>query len=120
MDWLQLEVAHPAFPVYGAFIESTVIPNFTLFAWILFLAELTVGLSLLAGALTRLGALAGLLLSINLGIGLLDVPGEWPWSYAMLAMWHGTFLVSAPGRIFGVDGWLRRRLPAGYRWRSLT
>ncbi|MCY3989773.1 MAG: DoxX family membrane protein [Caldilineaceae bacterium] len=104
MDWLQLEVTHAAFPLYGLFVEQIVLPNFTLFAWLIFLTELAVGLSLLIGAFTRLGALLGLGLSLNLGIGLLEVPGEWPWSYAMLAMWHGLFLVTGAGRVWGLDG----------------
>lgn len=108
MDWLQLEVAHAAFPLYGSLVEQIVLPNFTLFAWMIFLAELLVGLSLLTGAFTRLGALLGLGLSLNLGIGLLDVPGEWPWSYAMLAMWHGLFFVTGAGRVWGLDA-LRSR-----------
>jgi thiosulfate dehydrogenase [quinone] large subunit len=108
MDWLQLEVTHAAFPLYGLFVEQVVLPNFTLFAWVIFLAELTVGLSLLTGAFTRFGAFLGLGLAVNLGIGLLDVPGEWPWSYAMLAMWHGLFFVTRAGRVWGLDG-LRRQ-----------
>lgn len=115
MDWLQLETQYPAFAFYGDFVASVVIPNFTLFAWILFLTELMVGLSLLSGTLTRLGGLIGLLMAINLGIGLLEVPGEWPWSYVMLAMWQGTFVVTGAGRVFGIDGWLRKRYP-GNRW----
>ncbi|MCP5011159.1 MAG: DoxX family membrane protein, partial [Aestuariibacter sp.] len=95
IDWLQLEVQHPSFAFYANFVESVVIPNFTLFAWLIFLAELLVGLSLLTGTFTRLGAAIGLLMSINLGIGLLDVPGEWPWSYMMMIMWHGTFILSS-------------------------
>jgi uncharacterized membrane protein YphA (DoxX/SURF4 family) len=120
LDWLALEVEYPAFQVYADFVADVVIPNFTLFAWLIFLAELGTGLSLLTGTLTRLGAGLGLLMSINLGIGLLDVPGEWPWSYAMLAMWHGLFLVTAAGRLWGVDGWLRRRWPANGLVRWLT
>ncbi len=111
MDWLELEVEHAAFGFYGEFVAAVVIPNFTFFAWVIFLSELFVGLSLLTGTLTRLGAVLGLLLAINLGIGLLEVPGEWPWSYVMLAMWQGTFLVSGAGRLFGIDGWLRHRYP---------
>jgi thiosulfate dehydrogenase [quinone] large subunit len=114
MDWLLLEVEHPAFGFYSSVIETIVIPNFTLFAWLVFLLELFIGISLLAGWLTRLGAVAGLLMSINLGIGLLEVPGEWPWSYMMMAMWHGVFLVVAPGRLWGVDARLRGRLRG--RW----
>jgi len=112
MDWLQLELQHPAFDFYADFVASVVVPNFTAFAWIVFLAELLVGLSLLTGTLTRLGGLIGLLMALNLGIGLLEVPGEWPWSYVMLAMWQGLFLISGAGRILGVDRWLRNR----YGW----
>lgn len=103
-EWLQLEVDHAAFGFYGDLIESVVLPNFTLFAWLVFLAELAVGLSLLFGLFTRAGALLGLLMSINLGIGLLEVPGEWPWSYLMMAMWHGALLVSNSGTLWGLDG----------------
>lgn len=103
-EWLELEVAHAAFEPYGRLIDSVVLPNFTFFAWALFLTELAVGLSLLLGLHVRVGALIGLGLSVNLGIGLLDVPGEWPWSYAMLAMWHGLFVVSDAGRVWGLDG----------------
>ena len=108
-DWLDLEVEYAAFDVYGDFISSVVIPNFTLFAWLVFVTELVVGLSLLTGTWTRVGALVGLGMSINLGIGLLDVPGEWPWSYVMMAMFHATFLTAAAGRVWGVDGLLRSR-----------
>jgi uncharacterized membrane protein YphA (DoxX/SURF4 family) len=109
LDWLMLEVQYPAFGFYAEFVEAVVIPNFTFFAWVIFLAELLVGISLITGTFTRLGASLGLLMSINLGIGLLEVPGEWPWSYAMLALWHGTFVVAGAGRIWGVDRWLRTR-----------
>ncbi len=103
-QWLELEVAHPAFGFYGQLIESVVLPNFTIFAWLVFLAELTAGISLLFGAFTRVGAALGLAMAVNLGIGLLEVPGEWPWSYAMMALLHGLILLSNPGRIWGLDG----------------
>jgi uncharacterized membrane protein YphA (DoxX/SURF4 family) len=117
MDWLQLEVENPAFAFYGDFVAAVVIPNFAFFAWTLFLLELLVGLSLLTGTLTRLGAAVGLLLALNLGIGLLEVPGEWPWSYMMLAMWQGAFLIMGAGRVLGVDGQLQRRYSGSWlRW----
>lgn len=109
MDWLLLEVQHPAFGFYADFVKGVVMPHFTFFAWVIFLSELLVGLSLLTGTLTRLGGTIGLLMALNLGIGLLEVPGEWPWSYVMLAMWHGTFVVVGAGRLWGVDAGLQRR-----------
>ena len=118
MDWLELEAQYPAFAFYGNFVETVVIPNFTFFAWAIFLAELLVGLSLLTGSFTRLGGLLGLILAINLGIGLLEVPGEWPWSYVMLAMWQALFLVVGAGRVIGVDAWLRNRY-ASHGWLNI-
>ena len=120
LDYLQLEAQYPAFALYGRFVEAVVIPNFTLFAWVIFLAELLVGLSLLTGTLTRLGAAVGLLMALNLGVGMLAVPNEWPWSYVMLAMFHFLFLMTAAGRVLGVDALLRRRMPARSTLRVLT
>lgn len=108
-DWLQLEVAHPTVGLYAEVVAGIVLPNFTLFAWLIFLAELSAGLLLLAGLLTRPAALLGLLMSLNLGIGLAEVPGEWPWSYAMMAMWHGLILLAPPNRLIGLDRWLKQK-----------
>lgn len=112
LEWMQLEVQYPAFAFYGDFVESIVIPNFTLFAWLIFPGELIIGLMLLTGTGTRLAGTLGFLMLVHLGIGLLEVPGEWPWSYMMMAMWHALFVVTAAGRVAGVDGLLRRRLPS--------
>ena len=102
-EWLDLMVEHAAFGFYGVFIESVVIPNFLFFAWVLFLTELFVGLGLLLGIATRGAALVGLILSLNLLVGLLEVPGEWPLSYILMAMWHGTILVSGAGSLWVVS-----------------
>ena len=109
MDWMELQVAHPTVGLYADFVANIVLPNFLLFAWLTFLIELAIGLSLTLGALTRLGALLGLLWSFNLAIGLLEVPGEWPWSYLMLIMWHGLFLVSIPYQSWSIDAWWQKR-----------
>ncbi len=111
MDWLQLEVQHPAFRILWGFCFCRCDPKFHFICLDNLSMELLVGLSLLTGTLTRLGGFVGLLLALNLGIGLLEVPGEWPWSYVMLAMWQGTFIVTAAGRTLGVDGWLIKRFP---------
>jgi thiosulfate dehydrogenase [quinone] large subunit len=103
MEWLQLEVAHPTIGLYADFVAGVVIPNFSLFAWLTFLVELAVGLSLAFGLFSRLGAALGLLWSFNLAIGLLAVPGEWPWSYLMLIMWHGLFFVSTKYQSWSLD-----------------
>ena len=103
LEWLQLEVAHPTIGLYADFVAGIVMPNFTFFAWLTFLVELAIGLSLTLGLFARLGAFLGLLWSLNLAVGLLAVPGEWPWSYIMLVMWHGLFLVSVDRQTWGLD-----------------
>lgn len=108
MEWLQLEIAHPTISFYANFVANVVVPNFLLFAWLTFLVELVIGLSLTFGVFTRLGAGIGLLWSFNLAIGLIAVPGEWPWSYLMLIMWHGLFLVSVHYQSWGIDGFRRK------------
>ncbi|HEX9923391.1 MAG TPA: TQO small subunit DoxD, partial [Anaerolineae bacterium] len=110
LEWLQLEVAHPTVGLYADFVANIVMPNFILFAWLTFLIELALGLSLALGLFTRLGAVLGLIWSFNLAVGLLSVPGEWPWSYLMLIMWHGLFLVSVKHQTWGLDTLLQKQV----------
>jgi thiosulfate dehydrogenase [quinone] large subunit len=109
LEWLQLEVSHPTVGLYADFVARFVIPNFTIFAWLTFLIELAIGVSLTLGLLSPLGAALGLLWSVNLAVGLLSVPGEWPWSYLMLIMWHGLFLVSGRHQAWALDALMRKR-----------
>ena len=83
-----------------------------MFAWLVFLTELAVGLALVTGVGARIAALVGLAMSVNLLIGLLDVPGEWPWSYLMMIMWHGTLLVSNAGSVWSLESRLRAAEPS--------
>jgi thiosulfate dehydrogenase (quinone) large subunit len=108
-DWMELEVQYPVLPLYGQFVQSIVLPNFTLFAWATFIIELLIGLGLLLGVFTRAAAILGLLMGLNLMIGLLEVPSEWVWSYIMIIMFQALFIVTNPGRMWGLDGWRAQR-----------
>jgi len=119
-EWLELEVEHPAVGFYGDLIDSVVLPNFTLFAWLVFLTELSVGVALVLGIGTRVAALVGLLMSVNLLVGLLEVPGEWPWSYLMMIMWHGAILVSAAGSLWSLDSLRSTKVPTQSRTQLTT
>jgi uncharacterized membrane protein YphA (DoxX/SURF4 family) len=121
LEWLQLEIAHPTVGLYGDFVSAVVLPNYTLFAWLIFLVELMIGLSLTLGIFTRLGAALGLLWSVNLALGLISVPGEWPWSYLMLVMWHALFLVSTDWQCLGLDRlWQARNENKRLSWEFLV
>jgi thiosulfate dehydrogenase [quinone] large subunit len=110
--WTAQMVKYSFLPPHRLFVESVVLPNFLLFAWLTLLTELFIGFSHLLGVVSRLGALAALAMSGNLLVGLARHPGEWPWSYVMLLGYALVFLSAHPGRILGLDGRLSRRLSA--------
>jgi len=105
-EWLELSVAHPGIQLYADVIDRVVLPNFTMFAWGLLLTELAVGLSLLVGIGSRTASFVGLLMSLNLFVALLAVPDEWPGTYLLLIMWHGTLLVSNAGSLWSLGSFL--------------
>jgi uncharacterized membrane protein YphA (DoxX/SURF4 family) len=93
-----------------------VIPNATGFGWFFALAELTLGVALILGLLTRAAAVGGILLMVILLLGQTDVrKGRWtewvtaglPTKFALLLLWL-LFLADA-GRVWGIDARLRRR-----------
>ena len=106
--WLNLEAQHPLIPLYADFVRSVVLPNVYLFGWITTLVEVAIGLSLLLGLFTRLGALVGVLWTMNLLIGLANVPNEQGWYYGFLILLNLLFVgLGASGQL-SVDrarGW---------------
>lgn len=83
-----------------------------IFGILITMGELTVGISMLVGAATRLGALLGLLLlgSIAAASGQGLAP---PGNALLMAAIMFTFVFAPPGRVMGLDQSLRLRLP---RW----
>lgn len=110
--WTQEMVKYSILPPHRFFVESVVLPNFLLFAWLTLFTELFIGFSHLLGVVSRLGALAALAMSANLLVGLIRHPSEWPWSFLMLLGYALIFLSTHPGRVLGLDGRLSRRLSA--------
>ncbi len=92
---------------YGAFLRGFVLPNFGWMAWLIFGMELFITVTVLFGILGRLGALVGTAQALNLTIGLLPVPGEWEWTYIMLATLNFVLLMTAANRYLGIDARLR-------------
>jgi thiosulfate dehydrogenase [quinone] large subunit len=110
--WTHEMVKYSFLAPHKFFVASVVIPNFVLFGWMTLLTELFIGVSHVLGVVNRLGALAALAMSINLWIGLMRHPHEWPWSYLMMIGFAILFVSTHPGRVFGLDGWLSRRVTA--------
>jgi uncharacterized membrane protein YphA (DoxX/SURF4 family) len=94
-----------------------VLPNIGIFAPTVYSIEVAIGVSLMLGLLTRLGALAGALMALNLWLGLYSAPGEWPWTYFFLIVIQLLFLLEPPGRSLGADVLLDRRArTSGLAW----
>ena len=93
-------------------LDNLIIPQIGVFGWLVWLAEFWIFLSMLLGLFTRLGALVSIGISLQLYIGLANIPRpfEWEWSYGAIVLLSIAMLGAAAGRVFGVDGWLRRRL----------
>jgi len=108
--FIRQEIAHPTFGSVQALLRDVVLPNFGLFGMLTFLMEMALGLALLTGTLTRLAGLAGALWQINIAIQAFNVPHEWYWIWPLLVLPQFTFAACAAGRVFGVDGLLRRRV----------
>ncbi|HEY8287725.1 MAG TPA: TQO small subunit DoxD [Acetobacteraceae bacterium] len=110
--WMQQMVDHASIPLQGDLVRAVVIPNIAVFGPLVYAVEVTIGVSLMLGLLSRLGAVLGALMALNLWLGLYSAPGEWPWTYAFLLILQLLFLIDPPGRCLGVDALLRRRLSA--------
>lgn len=63
-------MAAASFPFWRRFLEAVVVPRPNLFAWIIALGELAVGVGLILGLLTRIAAAGGALLMLSIALGM--------------------------------------------------
>lgn len=108
-----LEHGHP---FYQAFIRSVVVPRASSFAALVMYGELLTGLSLVAGAATRVGGVGAMFLALNYMFS----KGAWPWwpssndtAFFLIAL---TLVLGRAGRVVGVDQYLARKWPAVPAW----
>jgi uncharacterized membrane protein YphA (DoxX/SURF4 family) len=107
--WMQQMVEHASIPLQGQVVGDLVIPNIAVFGPLIYATEVAIGVSLMLGVLTRLGALLGLGMAVNLWLGLYSAPNEWPWTYGFLVLLQLLFVIDPPGRALGLDALWRRR-----------
>jgi len=108
--WVQQEIQYPTVSAYKDFLVNVMVPNWTFFGYMTLVTETFIGVTLILGLFTRLGALAALGMAVNITLGILSVPHEWGWTYAMLIVLAAIFLLTGAGRSFGVDAFLGPRL----------
>jgi uncharacterized membrane protein YphA (DoxX/SURF4 family) len=114
------EMARTAWPFWGSFLRTVVVPQANLFGWVVAIAELLLGVALLLGFFTRIAAAAGVLFLLTILLGQSYVPGS-PWQEWITAGLTTKFalllllLLSAAGHgAWGLDG-RRRRVRPGFR-----
>src|SRR6266699_863022 len=79
--WLSNELQYPVVGPYVDLLRLVVLPNPIVAAWLVFLVETAIGVSLILGLYTRLGAFVGTVWSLTLLVGLMGVPGVTTWAY---------------------------------------
>ncbi|HEY4174736.1 MAG TPA: DoxX family protein [Rhodopila sp.] len=104
--WMKQIVMHSTIPLQAAVFDEVMIPHIGFFGWVVYLTEAFIGASLILGLLTRWFSLLGLLMALNLWLGLYSAPGEWPWTYGFLIIIQVLFVIDPPGRCLGLD-WRR-------------
>lgn len=100
-------VDHEVFAPYAFVVEHVVLPNFTLFGWLVLAVEASLGAFLLIGLATRLWALVGVAQTVAIVLSVLNTPNEWHWSYYLMIAAHLLLFAVAAGRVGGLDGVLR-------------
>ncbi|MCO6451464.1 MAG: hypothetical protein J5I90_11815 [Caldilineales bacterium] len=95
-------------------LDNLLIPNISLFGWLIWLAEFWIFLSMLLGLFSRLGAVVAIGVVGQLYIGLANIPRpyEWEWAYGAILLLSIALLGAAAGRFVGIDARLRPRLSA--------
>jgi thiosulfate dehydrogenase [quinone] large subunit len=112
--WMMLMGKHAAIPLQADFVNLIVLPNFHLFAPMVFALEVMTAVSLMLGALVRLFAVIGALQILNLWLGLYGAPHEWPWTHFFLLLLMVLFALQRYGRSLGIDAIVNARRPARF------
>ena len=105
---IEHSVRTPYIRVYGALLESIVLPHPGIFAWVAAVAQVAIGLILVLGIMTRLGALLGLIVSLVFLAGSAGIPGDFVWYYASLALLSTVYFAIGGANQLSVDqlvGW---------------
>jgi hypothetical protein len=95
-------------PPVRSLVVHVLAPHTSAVGWIVFVAGLLTGLSLVFGLVTQLGAAVGLLQAIVLTLFLGNAPGEWLYGYLMLVLLSALLLVLPVSRRLSLDDALGR------------
>jgi uncharacterized membrane protein YphA (DoxX/SURF4 family) len=111
ISWFLDHEDHVVTP-FDTVIRTIAFPNASLFGFGWLIMELIISITLLFGVLTRLGSIFGAGSTIILGLGSLGV--EWVWTQPLLFVGFVTCALVGAGRWYGVDFWLKDKIPAKF------
>jgi uncharacterized membrane protein YphA (DoxX/SURF4 family) len=107
--WMTREGQSAAIPLQADFVNHIVLPNFHLFAPMVYALEVLTAVSLILGVFVRLWGWIGALQVLNLWLGLYNADGEWPWTYFFLLVLMVIFALHRYGRSLGLDALILER-----------
>jgi uncharacterized membrane protein YphA (DoxX/SURF4 family) len=101
--WMKQVAEHAFIPLQSTLYARFVIPNIAIFGPLVYATEALIAVSLILGFATRLFSFLGLLMGLNLWIGLYSAPNEWPWTYGFLIIIQALFVIDPLARSLGLD-----------------
>ena len=102
----------------SSLINTFLVPNYILLAWIVILLEVALAVSVIFGVFSRIGSAVGIIYAITLYISTLGW-GDWPWSYFMIIMAMLVIFISSFETRIGLDSYLFYRYKNNYFVRLL-
>jgi thiosulfate dehydrogenase [quinone] large subunit len=108
-----LPKSYPEF--YRGFLQSTVLPHASTFAWLVAVGEFLVGICLLLGLLTRLAAVMGMVMNVSYIMAMGLAPLAFHFNQLFVAG-ELVIVIGGAGRFLGLDYFLAKRWPHGPFW----
>lgn len=115
MKFLLTSWSHTGRIWYQPFLSSVVLPHLGLFTKLVFIGELYVGIAMLLGLTTRLASVVSIFMLLNYWFAkpsVIGIPGIDTADIVLSII----VLVTAAGRVFGIDHFLHRRFPRIPLW----
>jgi len=116
LGFLSGVVRRGALPWYAEFIQKVVLPQATLFSYLVMTGELFAAISLFSGTLTRLGALVAMFLFLSYMLAKARMfwsPDSEDAAVFFIAL---VVFLGRAGRVWGIDALLARRWPRFWLW----
>lgn len=104
------------YPWYRQITETMVIPNADIFSYLVVFGEILVGLAFIGGLLVRPAAIGAILMNLNYHLASAYKGGASETINLVFILVSLVLLISAAGRYFGLDYFLRKKYPQVPLW----